>query len=127
MDKEREDFIEGLRDLADFYEERALLPVPTHIATFSLPYCNSKEELVQMALLFKPCEKDFTGSFKRINRKFGPLTLQAAAWRGDVCERVVTGTRTVAEQITPAQEVEIVPEHEEDIVEWKCPDSLLGD
>lgn len=41
-----------------------------------------------------------------------------------VCERVVVGTRTVAavpEEIIPAK-----PEHEEEIIEWKCPGSFVA-
>lgn len=42
----------------------------------------------------------------------------------NVCERVVVGTRTVAaepEKIIPAK-----PEREEEIVEWKCPESFMA-
>ena len=126
MVDERAEFVRSLRELADFYEVRPELPLPNSGYNWDLLACGGKEKLAWMATLLKPCEKDFKGVLAKVFRRFGPFKLEAYTLRSNVCERVVVGTRTVPEKIIPAQVKEIVPEHEEDIVEWKCPDSLLA-
>ena len=124
MVDERADFIRGLRELADFYDARPELPLPSEV-TVNLTDVKGKAELAHVAELMKPCKKEVTLSFYKLIRHFGPIVLEAYDWRSNICERIVTGTKVVAEKIVPAQEEEVIPEHEEDIVVWKCPDSLL--
>ena len=66
-------------------------------------------------------------NYLRAERTFGEypaeLTLRHLRSHENACERVVTGTKTVTKQV-PTTEVEYTEvEVEEDIVEWKCPDS----
>ena len=120
----RADFIRGLRGLADFYAARPELKMPS-APGFSIVSVSGKGELVEMARLMSPCNKEFDDLFYRVIRMFGPIKLKALDYRANVCERVVTGTRVVPERIIAATEGEIIPEHEVEIVVWKCPDSLL--
>lgn len=58
-----------------------------------------------------------------VTRKFGgAVELQHHANRDDVCERVVTGTRTVTKPDPAAPLVEV----EEEVVEWRCSPLLAG-
>ena len=51
-------------------------------------------------------------------------TVSISAKRDTVCKKLVVGKKIVPsapERIIPA-----MPEHEEDIVEWECPESFLA-
>ncbi len=56
-------------------------------------------------------------------REYHGATLEIHAYRDSVCERVVTGTRTVEQVIATAHETVTVTE---DIVEWRCHPVLAG-
>lgn len=66
-------------------------------------------------------------AFGKGNKRFGNdellfipdvgLQLQMRCQRDQVCDRKVVGTRHVPEKVIPAQ---VIPAHEEDIVEWDC-------
>jgi len=56
--------------------------------------------------------------FFELEREFGPFTLQLSAWRNTVCEKVVTGTRTV-QKPDPEAVVPLVDVVEE-VFEWRC-------
>ena len=65
-----------------------------------------------------PCRKEWRDVGLTISRDFGGVRLEAFLLRAEVCERVVTGTREVPAQVTPA--------HTEEVVEWQC-SPLLAD
>lgn len=87
--------------------------------------CDTKENVAAW-LKLGYVEKDFNdsgiGLFYIIYKPDGySLTVKAVFSRQLVCERVKTGTKLVAAQ--PAKPA--VEEHEEDVYEWRCPDSVL--
>ena len=113
----REEYIQGLRDAADFFESRSDLPVPNLGETmmiFERSLSSAKERSIQMA----PCEKVYTESFFHLERKFGPHTVSVTWRRDEVCERKQVGTKHV-----PAYVVEA---HEEPVYEWDCSKPILG-
>lgn len=113
MNAERTDFVNGLRALADFIEKNEALPVP-YSSPFNF-FVNTKAELRDMQrIVGGKLEKDATDHYFYLRRLFGPLKLDINISREEVCERIVLGKRTV-------------PEHEEDIVQWRCADSILAD
>lgn len=69
------------------------------------------------------------GQFFAITVEFGWLQLYVYATRSEVCERVVTGTREVVEEIPDPEALATVPTTQvtrtEEIVEWRC-GPLLG-
>jgi hypothetical protein len=105
------EYANALRRIADWIEVHPDLPLPSQTQLDFLSGVDTKEDLAKFARGFGECKKDFGG-----------IKLRAVAWRKNVCERVVVGTREVPEEIIPAR---LVPAHMEDIVEWKCPESLL--
>src|SRR4051812_4960505 len=106
--EEREAFIQGLRQFADFLERTPAAPLPTRTMN---AYVESKEALVAVAK---------SGSFEKavldywfmLRKRFGPISYELNIEREKVCERRVVGTRE-----EPAKTVEIV--------EWECAESLL--
>jgi hypothetical protein len=133
-------YIEGLHQIADFLSEHPEVPLP-HLGAYAegspLPalsiYVYGDNPRATMATIARAMTdsgasvqkrvKDSTGSFQAW-REFGGLVLVATASRGDVCERVVTGTREVTEEVPDPEAVAAVPKVTvtkvvED-VEWVC-------
>ena len=131
---ERTKYISGLRRLADLLEEHEglILPFdgdrssPISIFTFS------KKEMQDWAVAFpgklskEYGKDDFNGMGLRLNGLLDGLHVKIYGSREGVCERIVTGTREVTVEATPAREAH--PERIEivEVVEWVC-GSLLGD
>lgn len=71
--------------------------------------------------------KDISDTYATAVRRFGAVDVQVTIARIEVCERVVTGTRTVEvpdpEVVAAAPLVTI----DEEIVEWRCPPSFLAE
>ena len=112
---DREGYIRGLRELADWYEahpdaEAPLIPVATVIAS-------TKDELAQWARWLAPCRKGAIGdTLIGVARQFGPISFAVSAYRTEVCTRRVVGTEEIPERTVPA--------HTKEIVEWECPSFL---
>lgn len=122
-----EEYVQGLRDFADWAEAHA-----DEFASWTLDdalgpvmlYRPDVESLAQTArALGGHRTKDANGSYFTIIRSFGPVDVHAYSDRNEVCERVVTGTKVIPATVIPAREI---PERVEEIVEWKCPDGVLG-
>lgn len=111
--KKREAFIQGLRQLATYLEERPELPVPPFGETIHV-FVSTKEEFQQVARDMGHADKQFNGDWASLNRKFESVEVQYTIERQQVCARKVVGTREV-------------PAHSEDIVEWSCSESILAD
>lgn len=109
---ERQKFVQGLRECADFLDQHPDLPIPGSVTSFCC-FANSKEELASFARSMGNCEKHAEGNYFWIERKFGSIRYEINIERAKVCVRKVVGTITV-------------PAEEKDVVEWECEDSLLG-
>ena len=118
---DRKEFVESLRNLADFFEqhEEIRLPLTTHITVFP-NYSESKQQFRDFCrAIGGKIEKQFGDDVMYADKPFGNLfILRFMAYRDAVCERVVVGTKVLPateERIVPAE-----PEREVEIVEWRC-------
>lgn len=121
------DFIQGLRDLAQFIEDHPELSLPL-AATFTNYGYDSKAEASMLAAAMRPCKKDYQDTLFSLIKEFGPHSLRFVFMRNEVCEPVVIGKRiipAVEAKMVPAKLIEAQPEREEEIVEWRCGTSLL--
>jgi hypothetical protein len=109
---DREELIQGLRDMADFLEQQPDVPIVYH-AGMSVPVFGI--DTIRAAIrAMGDVEKRFEGNYVSVIRRFGPVKYEVFVAREDVCEKTVVGKR-------------VVPEHEEEIVEWSCRESLLSE
>lgn len=109
----REQFIQGLRNMAAFFEHHPGVAVP-HYNTFSV-FVDKREELVEQAKLTS-WKKVYNEQWFVLVKEFGGgVELHVNADRTTVCRRVVIGKKTV-----PAR-----AEHEVDEVEWVCEEQSL--
>lgn len=112
MSESRPALIQGLRQLADFLEAHPEAPL-SHVHV--MEYIAKRDQFKHVARVMGNIDKTLNDDFFGIERCFGPVVYRIFTDRGNICERIVTGKRTI-----PAQ-----PEHEEDIVEWSCAEPLL--
>jgi len=110
----------GLREFADWLEN---FPFDVQMPTVYI-FAKDKETFAAIAKEFGTGRKAATEKWLHITKSFpGYLTIQLSIERPKICERVVTGHRQIERQVPVTTRTEIV---EEEIVEWKCPDSFLA-
>ena len=125
------EFVQGLRNAADFFETREEMGVPST----SLDFCfagqvngkrvDSKEGLAEFArIVGGHIEKNADETFYTLVADREGFRVRALAYRSQVCERIQVGTKIEPEHILPAQEQQIVPEREVPIYEYRCPTIL---
>lgn len=128
----RDDYIKGLRALADVLENHDEVPLPydgnsVPISAYFLSAADPRAELAAAARAI-PCsfrksvtedDKYSPGTLKLTGNLHG-LRIELVAYRNAVCERVVTGIeeRPVEEVVTPAVTRTVTKPVE--IVEWRC-------
>lgn len=121
-DTDRQQRLNDVRLVLDWLEQHADIPLPYDFHnSFNIVGWDTKEEAGQMARAMGTFEKDGDDNFLYLTKKFGCVAIKAIFSRTQVCERAVIGTKLVPETIVPAR---IEPEHEEELVEWRC-ESLL--
>ena len=129
---DRDNLVAGLREAADFIEARGLeLPIEMYSPFSFGAYFYGEEEAVKAKLKraakgMGSAEKDYSGSFFKLVKKFGSGTvvLKFEAPREKVCVKRVVSTRTIPRRIFV--EVPNETEEVEDKVEWDCNDPLLA-
>lgn len=71
----------------------------------------------------KESDQSYLRALKSFGNGYGKFQIRHLMSHEGVCEKVVVGTRTVTKSV-PMDDVEYTEiEVEEDIIEWKCPDS----
>lgn len=120
--KQRRDTITGVREVMSFLEDHPNLPLPN----IDLQrYGMTKAEMIEATKAFKTATKTFFGNYFELAKEFtGDVSLKYNASRQEVCERIVTGQKTIPAYTEPAREVE---ETVEDVIEWKCHPLLTED
>jgi hypothetical protein len=109
----RTQFIQSLRDCADWLEQHPDVRAPRYVDMNV--FVDTLEDVASHARA-ATWEKIYNGQFFYLRRWFGPdLNIDIAAPREAVCRRVVVGKKTV-----PA-----TPEHDVEIVEWICDDPAV--
>lgn len=121
------EYAASLRMVADFYEAHPELKLPYTQSydgkTFWVTLDTSeREQLREFARAFGTFTKHADSTGFKLLKSFGTLALQVEISRGSVCTPEVIGKRTVTRKVPIGFREEIV---EEDIIEWKCPGSIL--
>jgi hypothetical protein len=123
----RRQFIEGLRAVAQFYEENPGAWYDGMHLTLNMYVWGrgARETLAQTARAFGQCNKVYDDNNITMSRQFSEqVTVAVFAARARVCRRVVLGARILPARIVPATEEVRIPASRVEIVEWQC-DSLL--
>lgn len=124
--KQRDECLIALRRLVATLEANPNLKAP-YLGCAVLP-CESLEEMRELVRAYGGMwhkEKDDADfQIRQALSDVGSILLYASHEK--VCKRVVTGKRTLPAEVIPARPETTLPEREEDIVEWICPDSVLG-
>jgi len=140
----RADYIDGLRQIADFLEAHPDVDLPHLNSVITGKFEDTlnifivdgdqKAKLATIARAMGRAEKLMAGGDVRVIRRFAGITLVAQASRSEVCERIVTATREVTEEIPDPKAlaaataaVPLIPVTRiEETVEWRCT-PLLAD
>lgn len=115
-----DDMVSGLRKLADFLEKNkevlAGLNFSEYVSVSQWNY--KKEDFKKTAKIIGRAKKDWSDSHVSMEKQFSrSVVFRNYISRKQVCERVVVGTKEIAEQVIPART--------EEIVEWKCSNKAL--
>jgi hypothetical protein len=128
--RRRRHFIQGLRAVADFYEQNVDAYYDGMQITLNMYVwgASARRTLREMARAFGQCNKVYDDRNVTVSRKFSEqITVAVFAPRAKVCRRVVTGASMLPARIVPAtKEIRIAPARIE-IVEWQCDPLLPGD
>lgn len=128
---ERAEFVRGLRELADFLAAHPEIDFSPDYGTATVQWwCGGPNDLAAAARTLGRVEKKSDDSFLSLVRHFGPHKIDAYALHSRVCERVVVRTETVATEVPDPEALKQVPTvtvtEEREIVEWRCPESILA-
>jgi hypothetical protein len=122
---------DGLRRLADLVEklddETLIYDYEYTLGNANMPV-DGKDELaahVRAALAAGgEIEKSYNDAYAGAYLRFGPVAVRPYAARDLVCERVVTGTQEVTEEVADPEALAAVPKvsvtRTVDVVEWRC-------
>lgn len=123
-------FAQSLLNLATWYAVHSEAPVPSSmivghdkILDISVSSFEAKQEQIRA---IGPGEKKYDDKFFRYIVKGDGFKLDFFEYRDKVCVRKVVGTKTIPAKVIPATAAQVIPEREEEIVEWECPGSLLA-
>jgi hypothetical protein len=116
--------VQDLRDLADFLERRTILTEKVYLPT-AYVFTDTAKEFQQTLSMIGGFDKQVDSSAMKAVKRFGSLELMVHIARGDMCEKVVVGTKqieTTREVYPDDVEPELVTEMVDvDITEWSCP------
>jgi hypothetical protein len=127
--RRRRHFIQGLRAIADFYEQNVDAYYDGMHITLNMYVWGgaARRTLREMARALGQCNKVYDDRNVTVSRQFNEqITLAVFAPRSRVCRRVVTGARMLPARIVPATKEIHIPPARIEIVEWQC-DPLLPD
>ncbi len=127
--RRRRQFIEGLRAVAEFYEENPGAWYDGMHLTLNMYVWGraARKTLAETARAFGQCNKVYDDNNITVSRQFSEqVTVAVFAPRARVCRRVVLGSRILPARIVPAIEEVSLPAVRVEIVEWRC-DPLLQD
>jgi len=127
----RDEQLNDVLSLIGWLKDHPVIPLPVGFSdSFQIYAWDTKDEAAQMAKAMGTCEKSYDDTFFRLIKKFGTVTLVGVFSRQQVCERVVVGTKEVeveeADPVAVAAIPKVKVKKQIEIVEWKCPENLLG-
>lgn len=118
-----QEYVAGLRALADWYEANPDMPLPNPNAQVFNVSDIADDQKKAAQLIMKaaaPCKKIYADKLFHITKEFGPVELEFIFLREKVCERVVIAKEEVPERLIPAQPERVEPAYVREIVEWRC-------
>jgi hypothetical protein len=120
------EYADSLRLIADWVEVHPEIPVPSNEA-IKIFAAGDKDRLKLCARALGDSEKIHSLEFNlfTLRKRFGCLYVDVIISRSAVCKRIVKGTKPVPEVTIPAKPEQVIPAHEEEIVEWDCSEPLL--
>jgi hypothetical protein len=105
------DFVEGLRQIADWYEANSDVVIPeARLTVFGEK--DNKKNIATLAWRLGPLKKEMNEEILALERSFNGVALRFVFLRSAVCERRVVRTEEIPEAVIPA--------HTREIVEWDC-------
>jgi hypothetical protein len=127
--KSMSEFVQGLRDAADFFEAHLALGLPNEYDVAFHYYSQVAGVSVDTigglnlfaSIVGGHIKKDADESYYRLTADRGSFKVIAIAMRNNVCERVVVGTKIEPAHVIPAQPETEVPERVVEIYEYHCP------
>ena len=128
------DYVQGLRELADFYEAHPEVSLPLYSSDFTIfaktynfaEKQEAKAVVIAAARAFGHAEKTYTRTDFQLKKEFsGGISLTVHSEREVVCTPVVVGKETIPGRVEPATPERYIAERVVDKIEWKC-DSLLA-
>ncbi len=129
----RQERIDGMRRVCDFLESNADFQLPYEFAHGDDGlgvYIDGKSSFAAHVRLLGSGQKTVDESLFRFARDFGGIKIELRESRSAICERIVVGTKEVeteeADPIAVSQIPKVKVKKTVDIVEWRCPDNLLG-
>jgi hypothetical protein len=126
----RRQFIEGLRAVAQFYEQNPDawydgMPITLNMYVWGR---TARDILARTVRALGSCDKSYDDTNLTLSRKFSDqVTLAIFAPRAKVCRRLILGTRVLPAKIIPACPELRLPAAREQIIEWKCDPLLTKD
>lgn len=134
----RATYTDGLRVLANLLENHPELPLPYEgdgtAMTMMFWGPDAREELAAAARALPirltkndPARSGYDETYFNLDGNLNGLRIQLTAHRTQVCERVVTGTRTVTEEVPDPDAPKVTRIRVEEIAEWRCRPLLTDD
>ena len=123
----RRQFIEGLRAVAQFYEEHPAAWYDGMHLTINMYVWGraARKNLSDTARAFGHCNKVYDDNNITVSRQFSEqVTVAVFAAKARVCRRIVLGARILPERVVAATSEVRIPASRVDVVEWQC-DPLL--
>lgn len=129
LDARQREWIEGLRELADFLEAHPAIlnPVSTFMMNQFVYGDDAKTRIRMMVRGTGKWEKTPKGDFFCLSRPFGPHTVDINTSREEVCEKVQVGTREVEVQDPEILKTVPMVTVNEPVYEWECHNLLDGE
>ena len=120
-----DEFVAGLRAMADWYEQHPELDTPTSALMVSSFASDETPELAaQVAQAMGTFKKNYSDSIFTLTKSFGGASLQFLFYRNAVCTKRVVKTETVTEWVPDPAAPKVEVTREREIVEWDCPPLL---
>ena len=130
----KQEYVNSLRELADYIESRSFPDTwrvnswnedVSYIAPYMQFVVNNKKVFSEIVSNMGAFDKKSTDwSVSATHELPSGSMVSVIIDHEQICEKVVVGKKVVP--FREAYLVQAEPEHEEDIVEWKCPDSFLA-
>lgn len=131
------DFVDGLREMADFLDMHPHLLDRLNFASADAHvFARDESDFSDLLLDLGKGEKRASEGYLSVRRRFGPHALVLSLARSLACERVQTGTETVEETVGLDEvpcDAEVLGEVRQVKIkrtvptfEWKCPESFLA-